>query len=174
MARQGKGPYGRNHKVDDMSRLFIGGKDTKPEVDAILAAIEARPGNSVSHDDVAKAAGLEAGSTRFQTVAQRWRKTVERNTAVRIESRERVFHFLSADEAHDRLRTDLHRIGKAAGKLHARAGAVDVQQLTGERKDAHFLLTRETAALLDSARRSAKAIQGPRPTKVANLRLAKS
>lgn len=156
-----------------MSRLFIGGKDTKPEVDALLAAIEATPGRSVSHEDAAKAAGLDVGSNRFLTVVQRWRKIIERNTAVRIESRERVFHFLTADEAHDKLRADLHRIGRAAGKLHVRTGAVDVQQLSGERRETHFLLTRETAALLDSARRSAKAIQGPKPVRAANLRLAK-
>lgn len=153
--------------------LFIGGKDTKPEIDAIFAAVKAEAGTSVTHEDVAKAAGIDAGSTRFQTVTNRWRRMIERDTAVRIESRDRVFHFLTADEAHDRSKTDLHRIGKATGKLHVRVSAVNTQSLTGERRDEHALLVRETAALLDSARRSAKAIQGPKPVRPANLRIAK-
>jgi len=156
-----------------MSKLFIGGKDTKPEIDAIMAAIPVTPGTSATHADVASAAGLDPESTRFQTVANRWRKLVERGSAIRIESRDRVFHFLTPDEAHDRSRVDLHRVGRAAGKLHVRVSAIDPNTLSGERKAAHFILTRETAALLDSARRSAKAIQGPAATKPANLRLAK-
>lgn len=156
-----------------MSRLFIGGKDTKPEIDAIMAAFEARPGTSVSHEDIAKAAGLDIGSNRFRTVTQRWRKMIERDNTVRVESRERVFHFLTADEAHDRLKVDLHRIGRAAGKMHVRASVIDVQHLNGERRETHRLFVRESAALVDSARRSAKAIQPPKPTQATNLRLAK-
>ena len=156
-----------------MSRLFIGGRDTKPEIDALAAAFEIKPGLSLTHEDVAKAAGLDVGSHRFATVTNRWRKIIERNSTIRVESRDRVFHFLTADEAHDRSKVDLHRIGRATGKLHTRVGAIDAAALTGQRKNEHFILARETAALLDSARRSAKAIAGPKPVKAANLRIAK-
>lgn len=156
-----------------MSRMFIGGRDTTPEVDAIRAAIRPEPGESATHDDVARAAGLDVASTRFRTVTDRWRRMVERDTAVRIESRDRAFHFLTANEALDRGKTDLHRIGRATGKLHARIGAIDVSALSEPRKGEHFLLARESAAMLDSVRRSAKAIQAPKPVKAANLRLAK-
>lgn len=155
-----------------MSNLFIGGKDTKPEIDAIMAAIKPTPGQSVPHEDVARCAGLDPNSTRFRTVTDRWRKMIERDTAIRSESVDRTFRFLSPDEAHDRSKVDLHRIGRASGKLKARVGAINPQALTEERKGAHFIMVREAAALLDSARRSAKAVQGPRPVSPANLRLA--
>jgi hypothetical protein len=152
-------------------RLFIGGRSTQPEIDA-LSVLPIAAGGSVTHDEVARIAGVAAGSTRFQTVVQRWRRLVERNSATRVESRDRVFYFLRPDEAHDRTKGDLHRIGRATGRLHARVGAIDTQALTGERKAEHGIMARETAALLDSARRTAKAIQGPKPTRPANLRLA--
>lgn len=156
-----------------MSRMFIGGRDTTPEVDAIRAAIHSEPGRSVTYEDVARAAGLDVGSTRFRTVTERWRRMVERDTAIRIDVRDRAFHFLTADEALDRSKTDLHRIGRATGKMHARIGAIDVSALSEPRKGEHFLLARESAAMLDSVRRSAKAIQGPKAVRPANLRLAK-
>jgi hypothetical protein len=174
-ARLGKawGRTATTEKEQEMGNLFIGGKDTKPEIDAIMAAVQARVGTSIRHEEVAKIAGLDANSQRFRTVTQRWRRMIERDTATRIESRERVFYFLTADEAHDRSKVDLHRIGRASGKLVARVSAIDATALTGERKDAHFILARETAALLDSARRSAKAIQAPKAVRPANLRIAK-
>ena len=154
-----------------MSRHFIGGKNTQPEIDALSKAFEIKAGFSIKHDDVANAANVQIDSIRFKSVTNRWRKIIERGTSIRVESRDRVFHFLTADEAHDRGKSDMHRIGKATGKLHVRVTAIDAQRLTGERKDEHFILSRETAALLDSARRSAKAIQAPKPVK-ANLRIA--
>lgn len=152
--------------------LFIGGRSTQPEIDA-LSSLVIEPGSSLSHEDFARIAGLEAGSTRFHTVMQRWRRLVERNSAIRIESRDRVFHFLTASEALDRGRGDLHRIGRASGRLHVRVNSIDTNALSGERRAEHSLLAREAAALLDSARRSAKAIQGPKPVQPANLRIAK-
>lgn len=156
-----------------MGKRYIGGRSTAPELDAIRAAVTARPGDSVSHEDVARAAGLEPGSVRFATVVNRWRRLVERETAVRIENRDRMFFFLTANEALDRSKIDLHRVGRATGKLHLRVASIDTAALSGERRELHGLMTRETAALLDSARRSAKAIQGPKAVRPANLRLAK-
>jgi len=156
-----------------MGRLFIGGRDTTPEIDAIRAAITPRPGESVSHEDVAQVAGIEADSTRFQTVTNRWRRLVERDSAIQVESRDRVFHFLTASEALERGKTDVHRIGKATGRLHVRVTRIDTAALSDEQRQLHGLVSRETLALLDSARRSAKAIQGPKPVRAANLRLAK-
>lgn len=155
-----------------MSARFIGGKDTTPEVDALRAAFSPLPGTSISHVDAAKAAGVIPGSNRFHTVTGRWRRIVERDKFIRVVSRDNVFHFLTADEALDLSKTDIHRIGRATGKLHGRVGAIDTAALTGERKELHLLLSRETSALLDSARRSAKAIQGPKPVRPSNLRLA--
>jgi hypothetical protein len=155
-----------------MSSRFIGGKDTTPEIEALRAAFNPRPGTSATHVDVANAAGLLPGSNRFVTVTQRWRKIIERETSTRVVSRDNVFHFLTADQALDVTRADLHRIGRATGRMSVRIGAINAAELSGERKELHLLLSREAAALLDSARRSAKAIQGPKPLKPANLRLA--
>lgn len=154
-----------------MSKKFIGGKDTNPEIAAISAAITPIPGGSISHDDLAAAAGLDPNSTRFTTVAKRWRKLIERNSAIRIESRDRVFHFLTADEAVRRGKEDMQRIGRATGRLHVRVASIDIAALSEPRKAEHFLLAREAAAMLESARRSAKAIQGPQAVRP-GLRLA--
>jgi hypothetical protein len=121
---------------------------------------------------VAETAGVDVGSTRFQTVTNRWRRLVERDSAIRVESRDRVFHFLTPGEALERSRTDVDRIGKATGRLYRRVGVIDTAALSDEQRQLHGLVSREAQALLDSARRSAKAIQGPKPVRAANLRLA--
>lgn len=156
-----------------MSSRFIGGRSTQPEIDALSAAIVVEAGTSITHEEVARIAGIEAGSLRFNSVVHRWRRKIERATSIRVESRDRVFHFLTPAEALDRGRGDLHRIGRAAGRLNFRVGIIDTVALSTERRAEHSLLAREASAVLDSVRRSAKAIAIPGPVRPASIRLAK-
>ena len=65
-------------------------------------------------------------------------------------------------EAHDHGRKDMHRIGRAAGKMVARIAVIDPDELSTERRDRHHLLVREAQAMLEHARTSAKAIAAPK------------
>lgn len=153
-------------------RRFIGGRSTQPEIDA-LSVVSPDAGTSITHEEVARIAGMEAAGNRFNSVTHRWRRLIERNHPIRIESRDRVFYFLTPNEALERGKGDLHRIGRATGRLNFRVGNIETSGLSAERQAEHSLLAREASALLDSARRSAKAIAVPGPVRPGSLRLAK-
>jgi hypothetical protein len=141
--------------------LFIGGKDTTPEVDMLREAISIKAGASVSHDRVAEIIGVPADTGRFNSVVQRWRKMVWRDFNIRMVSRDRVFMFLEPNAASDASWRDMRLSGRAIGRMTVRAAAIDVMALSRDRRDRHLLLVRESNALLEATRKSAKVIAAP-------------
>lgn len=57
-----------------MSKMFFGGKPTKPDVDKLKAAFEPlKVGDQVLHEKVEQVLELPRTSTRYQTVFAKWR-----------------------------------------------------------------------------------------------------
>lgn len=153
--------------------LFKGGLPTGMDVDKLMRAFNIEPGVQIAYGDIEKLLGISASDHRFRTVTNAWRKRVFREKLIQSVGEGGFIRFLTADEAHDRGRVGFRRIGRAAGRLATQVEAVNVENLTGERRDAHNLLRREAHVILDAARKSAKAIAAPRPTAPSNLRIAK-
>lgn len=155
-----------------MSNLFLGGKSTNPEVDAIMRAFKPIAGERISYEDIAGVIGVDVSDNRFRTITNRWRKIIEKQHQVRITVEDRHFVFLTSNQALDYSRRDFHRLGRATGKMVSRVSIIDPTQLSDERKEEHLLTQREAHAFLDHVRKSTKTIAAPKPTKIANLRIA--
>jgi hypothetical protein len=153
--------------------IFKGGVPTKIEVDALMENIDARHGTIVSFDEIERVIGVTRDKARFRSVVEAWRKRLFREKLIQTRSIAGELHLLSDDEAHDFGKSNLSRIGRATGRLCVRVEAVDATKLSGERRDGHNLLRREANAMLDAARKSAKAIAAPKPLTPSNLRIAK-
>lgn len=156
-----------------MSKRFVGGNSTNLEVTALMEKLQIEAGIVVSYDDIEKIVGADRKSYRFTTIMTSWKKRVLREKGLEVRRADGEVKFLTANEAHDSHVVGLHRIGRATGRLAKRTDLVDVPSLSGERRDGHTLVRREVHELLDTVRKSAKVIAGPRPVAPANLRIAK-
>lgn len=153
--------------------LFRGGIPTGMDVDKLMKEIEVQPGTVVPYAEVERIMGVHLKATRFRSVTQAWRKRIFREKLLDSTAEGGEFYFLTADAAHDKGRRIIKQIGRATGRLTVRVDAIDANELTGPRREIHNLLRRESQAMLDAARKSAKAIAGPRPVQGANLKVAK-
>ena len=153
--------------------IFKGGVPTKIEVDLLMKEIEASSGIGISYKQIERVTNLKRHENRFKSVVTAWRKRVFREKLLQSSAEDGTIHFLTGNEAHDLGKRDVHKIGRAAGRLSTRVETVDVASLSEDRRDRHYLLRRETTAMLESVRNSAKAIAGPKPVSSANLRIAK-
>lgn len=154
--------------------LFKGGIPTGMDVDKLLKEFDVRPGTQISYESIEQSLGIKRAESRFRTVTTAWRKRLFRERLIQSVAEGGYFRFLTADEAHDQGRSSLRKIGRATGRLATQVEAVNADELTGERRDAHNLLRREAHSMLEAARKSAKSIAAPKATAAANLRIAKS
>lgn len=157
-----------------MRGVFRGGMSTEFEVNLLLKTFSVEPGMKVSYEDVCDLTKIRPNEGRFRAVTNAWRKRIFREKLISSTAEGGSFHFLTADEAHDRGLHGMQKIGRAMGRLCTRVESINAEQLTGERRERHNLLRRESQAVLEIVRASQKVIAGPRPVSSTRLRLAKS
>lgn len=153
--------------------IFKAGIPTGMDVRKLIETFVVEAGTVVTYEQVAAAIGVEERTGRFRTVTTAWRKRVFADKLLRSIAEGGTFRFLTADDAHDLGRRDLKRIGRAAGRLATHVEVIDMATLTGARRDGHNLLRRESAALLDAARRGQKAISAPQPVNTTTVNIIK-
>lgn len=146
-------------------KLYFGGVPTRMDVDTLTAAFDPKAGQAVALHDIADAIHADPKSNRLRTVVNAWRKRMfrERNLQAMVEGGQ--LHFLTADGASDQNVKSFHRIGRATGRLRVRQQMVDTAQLSPEKRDRHYLLTRATEAIAAAARDGAKTMALPSPVK---------
>lgn len=157
-----------------MSKMFIGGVPTAMDVDRLMSDLDPQANAQISYADVEAIIGVAHKEYRFKTVTNAWRRRLFREKFLQTVADGEAFHFLSADQALSYGRKGLSRIGRAAGRLRIRVDAINATELSsGELRDKHTLLRRESQAILEAVQKSAKSIAGPRPVSAPSLRLAK-
>lgn len=155
-----------------MSKLYFGGIPTKIDVDKLMA-LELQPGAALPYADVEALIQVERGTNRFRTVTDAWRKRLFREKLIQSSAYGETFHLLTPDEAHDRGREGISRVGRMVRRTRIGIEAVDASQLTGDRRDKHNLLRREAEIVHDAVLKSAKEIAAPAPSAGRALRIAK-
>jgi hypothetical protein len=140
------------------------------DVEKLMKELPTESGSSVTYEEVEAVLGIRVTENRFRTVTGAWRKKLFRDKNLQTAAEGGAFHFLTANQAFDTGVKSLHKIGKAAGRLHVRAGTINTNDLTTERKEKHRLLVRETQAVIEATRNAAKQIAGPKPVQ-SNVRM---
>jgi hypothetical protein len=162
-----------NERREPMTgKLFFGGVPTGMDV-AKLMELELSPGVDISYEKVTEIIGEKAGTSRFRTVTNAWRKRLFRERLLQSSAEGGAFHFLTADAAHDKGRKGIVHVGRISSRLRRDVEAVDLMALTGERQAKHHLLRREIEAVNQTIHNSAKALALPTPVAGSSLRLAK-
>lgn len=154
-----------------MSNRFLGGKTTVPEVDQLIKQIVLQDDLVIPYSEIERITGVQAKTNRFRSVLAAWRKRLLREYGRRIEIQYGAIIILSAQKCVSASTKDMTRLGRAAGRTFKHASLIDQEKLSNEDRAKALLLVRESQAMLDHARRSAKAIAGPGAVS-ANLRLA--
>lgn len=153
--------------------LYFGGVPTGPDVDMLMARLDAQPGSSFSYEEIASIIGVDPRHSRFSTVTGAWRAKLFRERGLQSRREGGAIHFLTANAAHDVAIAGVTRIARAARRARIRADAINVDELSPERREKHSLVRRELMAMHEASERAKKAIALPRAAAPANLRLAK-
>lgn len=156
------------------SRIFRGGVPTGPDVQILIDAFDANPGDEISHVDVAIAIGVTVQSSRFLTVTTAWRKRLFRDRRLQVKSEGGVFRVLTPDECVSAAAESMNRIGRATGRTVVRIESVDQTGLSQAAQAQHTLLRRHSLALLESAQAACEGIAAPKPIEISSVRIANS
>lgn len=143
-----------------MSKLFFGGVPTGPDVDNLMK-LEIVPGSEVSYAVIEEIISARAGSSRFRTVTSVWRKRIFRHRQIVSKAEGASIRFLTADEASDASRDDMHKIGRATGRAYTRVSSIKIEELTAQKREGHRLVVKEFDRMMTQAQQSAKAIAAP-------------
>jgi uncharacterized protein (DUF885 family) len=151
---------------------FFGGVPTRRQVDILMREVNAIPGTEVSLETIAALIGEEPRSARCRTVAGVWRRRLYRERNIQTSGASGVIRLLTPDEAHDAGLRDVHRVGRATGRVHRRIDSIPAQELSDRRRDQHNLMRREIAAIHAAIQQSARIIAGPKPVTASVVRMA--
>lgn len=146
-----------------MSKLFLGGVPTGPEVDRLMTGVEIKPGTKVSYETVADITGVRVNESRFRSVTNAWRKRVFREKALEVKAEGGCFVILTPDEALTNGISSFHKVGRALGRTNVKVSVINEAELSNERAATKRLLQREIGMVSDAARRAAKEIAAPKP-----------
>lgn len=146
-----------------MSKIFLGGVPTGPDVDRLLKEIEARPGVEVSYETVERLIGAKRTDNRFRSVTNSWRKRIFREKALEIKAEGGRFLILTPDEALSSGISAFHKVGRALGRTSVRVAVINEAELAPARAETKRLMQREIDAVTDATRRAVKAIAAPKP-----------
>jgi len=72
-------------RTDGRQNLFFGGLTTEPDVRKLMETYprdKLLPDLVISYDEIEKLVGIQYGSSRWQSVTDRWRKTVQREFGI--------------------------------------------------------------------------------------------
>lgn len=154
-----------------MSRMFLGGVPTGPEVDRLIKEIEARAGVEVTYEQVERITGVRQRENRFRSVTAAWRKRMFREKGIEVKAEGGRFLMLTPDEALSSGISSFHKAGRALGRTSIKISVINETELAPARAETKRLLQRELDVVTDAARRAAKAIAAPKPV-AASQRIA--
>jgi hypothetical protein len=154
-----------------IGKLFRGGVPTGSDVDKLMK-LDPQPGVTIPYETVEREIGLDQRASRFRTVTTAWRRRLFRERMLQSTAEAGAFRFLTAEEAHANSLTGFTRLGKATGRVVARAEAVDTRDLPDGTREKHLLLKRELHMVREQMARSVRAIEPPKPKSGGIVRLA--
>jgi hypothetical protein len=152
--------------------LYFGGVPTAPEVELLMTKLDAKPGASFTLDQIVEIINIDATQNRFASVTAAWRKKLFRERALQSKREGGVIKFLTANAAHDEAISGITRIARAARHTRIKADAVNVDDLSNERREAHALVRRELMAVHEAGEKARKGVALPKPSAGSTLRLA--
>lgn len=140
--------------------LFLGGVPTESEVKKLIEAYASlRPGDEVTHEEIAKTIGVDRESHRYTTVTNAWRKQMLKLHNVDMCSIRGVgFRVLDGigrvGASVKDYGTGVRKIVRSAGRLRR----VEMEKLTNEQQRIGEHALRHMEATADAARRASKEI----------------
>jgi hypothetical protein len=176
-ARQGKAWLGkawgrRARKEKKTMSVFRGGVPTGPDVERLMKAFPAKPGDRIAAGAIAAVLGLDPQSPRFRTVTGKWRAKLHREQGLRLTLAGKVFHVLTAPEQVNEVVHDINRVTRAAARAYVEANIIDVAALSDTEKRQHYLVCREIKAIAEETKRAQIEVAGPKPLQ-SSMRLVK-
>lgn len=152
--------------------LYFGGVPTGPEVDILMAKLDAQSGTSFTIEEIGKLISIDPRHNRFTTVTNAWRNKLFRERSLQSKREGGAIHFLTANAAHDASIGGLSRLSRAARRTRIKADAVNAEELSGERRERHALVRRELMAVHEATEKAKKGVALPKATGGTTLRLA--
>lgn len=154
-----------------MSRIYLGGVPTRPDVERLLAELNAEPGTSIAFEEVEGIIGVGWQSARFTTVTGAWRRHLFREKGIQVKREGGAFHLLTADGSQDECVRGLGKVVRSARRLRIRVDVIDQRKLSKERRERQRLLSREVQAIEETAAKSRMLLAAPNPVDGSSVRL---
>lgn len=148
------------------TELFSGGMPTGPDVDALMRAVDPKPGETYLHDDLAAIIGVDRhdqkGEHRYRTVVNAWRKRLFREKGVDFRVEKQVGYYVLQD--HERVsegikdwKSSTRRLKKAGNRI----GLANTENLDetqrAQKQHAERLILAQVQAAEDGRRQVASA-----------------
>ena len=138
--------------------LFIGGVPTEPDVKRLLDAFKnLKDGDMVSHDDIAKAIGVERTTNRYRNVTNAWRKHLLKVNNLRLAPLAGLgFRVL---DGMDRVTHNVKQYGRGARQIRKAADdvrRVDIGKLPQNEQRVTEHVLRHMEATSDHLRKASK------------------
>lgn len=146
-----------------MSKIFLGGVPTGPEVERLMKEVEAGPGIEVSYETVEQLIDVKRTDHRFRSVTNSWRKRLFREKALEVKAEGGRFLMLTPDEALSSGINAFHKVGRALGRTSVKVAVINEAGLTPARAETKRLMQREIEAVTDATRKAVKTIAAPKP-----------
>lgn len=142
------------------SGLFLGGVPTDPDVKRLIEAFPSlKPGDEISHNDVANVLGVERASGRYRTVTTAWRNHLVKSCNIRLRAINGVGYRVM--EAMERVTHNVRGLGKGT-KIIRRASddvrRVDATQLSQEQQRVTEHVLRRMDSVTDFLLKTSKEI----------------
>lgn len=138
-----------------MTRLFLGGLPTEPDIKRIREAFpdcELKAGDIIRHDNIERVLQVKKGSSRYQTLTTRWRKLVETESGIIIGAeRGTGFKVLSDGQKVGLSGAKLRSAARFARRAYIVAGRVDRSNLTDDERTRLDHQTRCSAGIIAAA-----------------------
>lgn len=163
LGKAGRGRYAQTEDDIEMSKLFLGGMPTGPDLRKLADAIGVPVvGQNISHQEVEDCLGHKRDSNRYRTVTTHWRRDLLRDHDVDLEAVPGVgFRVMSAAE---RVSTGKKGVQQGTRKVLRSITRADlVRTEDPQLQKAQEVLRRYGAAVRFEANRVMREIEPPKP-----------
>lgn len=157
-----------------MSKLFLGGIPTAPDVKRIRETLGDLPeGSEIPHSWIEEIINCKSDSSRYRSVTMVWRKTVLREQNIEIDAVPGVgFRVLVGAERINRNYSKFRSASKLQGRAVRRIGSIPDAVLTSTDRARRDLIYQNAARAVETAALVAKQIEPPKPVSSSIPRLA--
>lgn len=147
-------------------KLFFGGLPTEYDVNALrehYSETQMKPGTIMPYKEVERIIDCEKGSCRFQTVTNRWRRLVEKESGFIIGTERGVgFKVLKENQKVDLGFSKLRSAVRSSRRAYVVAGSVNVAKLSTDDRNRLTFVQKKASAVICAAQQKGKEAELPK------------